>query len=134
MQPAKRGGQRGGKDEAAEADDEQKIQRQVEVCLLLQCACLTDAFDAQHCGKQQEGQQADENHTPAKIADYQAAERRADCRRHGGDERGYANHEAETFAGNLLQDNVEHQGQSDACADALQQASGEQHIKAGRPR
>lgn len=102
MQPAERGGQRGGKDEAAEADDEQKIQRQVEAYFRLQCTCLTDAFDAQRCGKQQEGHQADENHTPAKIADNQAAERRADRRRHGGDERGYANHEAEAFAGHLL--------------------------------
>lgn len=55
VQPAERGGQRGSKDEAAEGYDEQQIQRQVEACFRLQCTCLTDAFDAQRCGKQQEG-------------------------------------------------------------------------------
>ena len=108
-------------DQTGKAQNHQEHVQRTQSSLVVICRYRNRGYAGQagHQRDEQYGNQDDEDETPSDGGRHQTAEGGADSRSDGRNQGVYAHHGADALCRDFLEDDVEHQGQSDAGAQPL---------------
>ena len=108
-------------DQTGKAQNHQEHVQRTQSSMVVICRYRNRGYAGQagHQRDEQYENQDDEDETPSDGGRYQTAEGGADSRSDGRNQGAYAHHGADALCRDFLEDDVEHQGQSDAGAQPL---------------